>query len=932
MSGTPSSVDCGLLREVVTATPEGLLTTDGEGTVVFANRAVEAELGYERGELIGLDVETVVPSVGRSILATPGAEGEPPPEEAGLVELADASGDRCRVPGRVVETDYEGERYRTLRLRLSDLDASTTDRFERIFEHANDAILLLDPERQAIVDCNPSACELFGYSREQLMNVSTAAVHPEEMDRFREFLDGVMAEGAGWTGELDCYTADGNLVPTEISASRLLVDGRPHVLALIRDLSERHDREQELRRRSAAMEATAEGMAILDDRERYQYVNDAHASIYGHDRDAVLGDTWHRFYDDEERHRLETTMLSAVRADGQWTGEAVGQRTDGTTFPQLLTVTELADGGMVYAVRDITERQAYVDGLEALNEASGALMTAESPTAIAERAVETVESVLGYGIACIRLLDTDESQFDLVAMTDRAEGLLEASPGFDLDSSAAGRAFRRAEVVETEVEGDDPPFDGHAGVATHLPLGEYGTLTVFAPSAALPELAFHQLELLAASVGAALERSEREATHRQQERELRARYAELNSLNSINTLLQDLIQGLMAATTRTEIYETVCDRLAASELYDSAWIASGEVVDGGVSVLAAAGIDEETLETLERLPLEYLAYGTVADALRTETVHTVRQYQVTDEEADTAAPQATEVPELASEAVAAVPLVNEDRVHGVLVVNAASEDAFGENVRAGLDRLGSAVGFALGAALNRELLLSDTVVRLEFRTTDTDCLPVAFSARLDCFCRLELFTPTGNGDRLVYLRFEGTTPDAALEVAEELSGVGDCRIASEHDGQFLLELTVAEGVTAIPTLLAVGAVVPDVTGEDGVGRIVVETAPSANVRELVERLREQFDDAELISKHELDRSVRTAAEFRDRLRDGLTEKQLLAIETAHVVGYYEWPRETSAKELAASLGISAPTLHQHLRKAEQKLVTAFFDDASQAAE
>ncbi|WP_234403482.1 helix-turn-helix domain-containing protein [Halarchaeum acidiphilum] len=55
----------------------------------------------------------------------------------------------------------------------------------------------------------------------------------------------------------------------------------------------------------------------------------------------------------------------------------------------------------------------------------------------------------------------------------------------------------------------------------------------------------------------------------------------------------------------------------------------------------------------------------------------------------------------------------------------------------------------------------------------------------------------------------------------------------------------------------------------------------------------------------------------------LTDKQLQALRTAYVNGYFEWPRETTGEDVASELGVSGPTFHQHLRKALARLL----DDA-----
>jgi predicted DNA binding protein len=50
------------------------------------------------------------------------------------------------------------------------------------------------------------------------------------------------------------------------------------------------------------------------------------------------------------------------------------------------------------------------------------------------------------------------------------------------------------------------------------------------------------------------------------------------------------------------------------------------------------------------------------------------------------------------------------------------------------------------------------------------------------------------------------------------------------------------------------------------------------------------------------------------------------LRTAHEKGYYEWPRDRTAEEIADALDIASSTLHQHLRAAENKLISAFLSE------
>lgn len=113
------------------------------------------------------------------------------------------------------------------------------DHFRLIFTHSQDAILLLDVERDLIAEANPRAAELLGYERDELVGTSVSTIHPDEMVRLRRFAAAVAQKGSGWTDALSCTTKSSGKLPAEISASAVEVDGRRLVLAMVRDVTVR---------------------------------------------------------------------------------------------------------------------------------------------------------------------------------------------------------------------------------------------------------------------------------------------------------------------------------------------------------------------------------------------------------------------------------------------------------------------------------------------------------------------------------------------------------------------------------------------------------------------------------------------------------------------------------------------------------------------
>lgn len=408
------------------------------------------------------------------------------------------------------------------------------------------------------------------------------------------------------------------------------------------------------------------------------------------------------------------------------------------------------------------------------------------------------------------------------------------------------------------------------------------------------------------------------------------REAELERLNRINAIIEEIVRDLIGATTRAEIEETVCERLAASDLYEFTWIGEREPRGGRFTHRTAAGEYEGVLDLIvdggdsseEPGGPEGIEYT----VLETGETRIVRQL------VDESVPEPVRRVAFARglQSAIAVPLRYGTTTYGVLGVYATRPDAFSERERESLETLGVATGFVINAARQRNLLLSDTVVELTFRVTDEDDFLAAASSRLDCSLSVEGVVPLAEGVLLCYVGVEDANPRDLLAMATDRSGLEGGRIvheAAEDEATRggLVEITFAE-TSPLLSLTERGATVRTAAYEDGVGRLVAEIAPDEDVREVVAAVVETFADSGLLAKRERQRPVETAGEFRSSLHERLTDRQRTALRVAHHGGYFRSPRDSTAEELAEGLGVSSPTLHYHLRAAQGKLVDAFLEE------
>jgi predicted DNA binding protein len=267
-----------------------------------------------------------------------------------------------------------------------------------------------------------------------------------------------------------------------------------------------------------------------------------------------------------------------------------------------------------------------------------------------------------------------------------------------------------------------------------------------------------------------------------------------------------------------------------------------------------------------------------------------------------------------------VPLVYERTVYGVLVVFSTRPDAFGERELEVLDELGATIGHAINAIENRHLLLSDAVVEMELACTDDASALVSTSAALDCTLELEGLVPIADHRLLAYLAVSGVDTAVACEELAE-AGVEDARPVDDSD---TIECTLEAGSVFVP-LAEYGTNVNEATVESGRAEVVVEVAPDADARGVVDRVQETYPNTTMLAKRE-QRPTDTPAELTDEALADLTDRQQEVLEAAYLGGYFNWPRDSTAEEVADSLDIASATLHDHLRKAQRKVLDELLAD------
>lgn len=223
-----------------------IVTIDETSEIKYANDGVEDVFGYEPDDLVGASLTALIPD---RLVAShrEGVERYLTSGERqldwGWIELPAVTRDGEEIPVGVSFGERENETRHLFtgiirdiseqKAREEELEAEK-ERFKAVFENALDSMFILDPETRTIVEANPAASEMLGYSRDRLRGMRIETIHPDDNAELLAFARDIIAREGGGRFETACYTASEETIPAELAGSVLEYDGKQRLLAVVR--------------------------------------------------------------------------------------------------------------------------------------------------------------------------------------------------------------------------------------------------------------------------------------------------------------------------------------------------------------------------------------------------------------------------------------------------------------------------------------------------------------------------------------------------------------------------------------------------------------------------------------------------------------------------------------------------------------------------
>ncbi len=110
--------------------------------------------------------------------------------------------------------------------------------YRNIFEGVADGLIIFDREYK-ISAANEAAMNMLGYNRSEILDLSVAAVMDTEVHELSSLMDTRMRNTGKFLETIQQFRRDGTTFPAEVKGSIIRFHGKEHILAVIRDISER---------------------------------------------------------------------------------------------------------------------------------------------------------------------------------------------------------------------------------------------------------------------------------------------------------------------------------------------------------------------------------------------------------------------------------------------------------------------------------------------------------------------------------------------------------------------------------------------------------------------------------------------------------------------------------------------------------------------
>jgi|GEM_PF-2809205 len=310
-----------ILTAILDNNPNGMIVYNQNDTIVRANQEAYELLAYtSEMNAVGLSILDFIHPDDRKTVSDRKVKLLSGKDLGSIdIRLIKADDSFLMVEVRPGSVEIDGEKFILVsfvdieeKRKKERLLKEREERYRAIYEHANDAILLMRGE--IFIDCNQKTLEMYGCTKDDIVGHTPFEYSPEYQGKEKSdklALEKINLALSGTSNQFQWIhkRKDGTYFNAEVSLSKINLDGDDLVLAIVRDISKRKQAEQQFK---TIYENSPVAVVITDKKGIIKTINPKGCSFFDFTESELVGNHFSIVSDQDSTTPLEKKMVRSV--------------------------------------------------------------------------------------------------------------------------------------------------------------------------------------------------------------------------------------------------------------------------------------------------------------------------------------------------------------------------------------------------------------------------------------------------------------------------------------------------------------------------------------------------------------------------------------------------------------------------------------------
>jgi len=347
-----------LHRNVMQSAFDAIIIADRTGAILEVNTAVADVFGYPMKELQRLEIIALIPEylrqkhehgfrmfieTGKHNIIGYCIETEALHRDGHIFPIELCLSELSHDQGKLMATIRDITRRKRAETSL----VASENQYRMLFESSRDAIVICD--ETGFLDGNQAAVNMFGCSSlDDFKGKHPSDVSPptqpcgtDSMSLANSRVATALMKDGSTQFEWIHKRVNGEVFPAEVLLSALELDGKRVLQGTVRDITERRQADETVRKLSSAIEQAGEVILITDREGIIEYINPAFSRITGYSAEEAIGQTPRLLKSGNQDAAFYEAMWGTITSGKVWHGKVIDRRKDGSFYPAMLTISPI---------------------------------------------------------------------------------------------------------------------------------------------------------------------------------------------------------------------------------------------------------------------------------------------------------------------------------------------------------------------------------------------------------------------------------------------------------------------------------------------------------------------------------------------------------------------------------------------------------------